>query len=88
MLAFMSQGHLPNQGKHGPEVAKAARFLMAAQREGYIVGARGGSMYCHGMATLALSELWGQTGDDELKPYVVKAIRLIESPDSRGRLAL
>src|SRR5689334_1090159 len=28
MLAFMSQGHLPNQGEYGPEVAKAARFLI------------------------------------------------------------
>src|SRR6478672_3481154 len=65
MLAFMSQGHLPNQGQYGPEVAKAARFLAAAQRksDGYIVGSRGGNMYCHCMATLALCELFGQTGD-------------------------
>ena len=72
MLAFMSQGHLPNQGKYGPEVAKAARFLMAspAPTDGYLVGARGGNMYCHAMATLALAELWGQTGDDEIKPVV------------------
>lgn len=78
MLAFMSQGHLPNQGKYGPEVAKAARFLMAAQRaDGYLVGARGGNMYCHAMATLALAELYGQTGDDDLKPVVEKAVKLI-----------
>src|SRR5262245_25803455 len=62
LLAFMSQGHLPNQGLYGPEVSKAARFLMAAARDdGYVIGARGGNMYCHGMATLALAELWGQT---------------------------
>ncbi len=79
MLAFMSQGHLPNQGQYGPEVAKAARFLMASQREidGYLVGARGGNMYCHAMATLALAELYGQTGDDTLKPAVKKAADLI-----------
>jgi prenyltransferase beta subunit len=79
MLAFMSQGHLPNQGTYGPEVSKAARFLTAAQRksDGYIVGARGGNMYCHAMATLALCELWGQTGDDELKPVVAKAVDLL-----------
>jgi squalene cyclase len=78
LLSFMSQGHLPNQGLYGPEVAKGARFLMAAQRDdGYLVGARGGNMYCHGMATLALSELWGQTGSDDLKPVVKKAIDLI-----------
>lgn len=78
MLAFMSQGHLPNQGQYGPEVAKAARFLMAAQREdGYLIGARGGNMYCHAMATLALAELYGQTSDDTLKPVVEKAVNLI-----------
>src|ERR1700677_2419571 len=39
MMAFMSQGHLPNQGLYGPEVAKAARFLSKTQREdGYLVG--------------------------------------------------
>jgi hypothetical protein len=79
MLAFMSQGHVPGQGHYGPEVAKAARFLMASARpgDGYLVGARGGNMYCHAMATLALAELWGQTGDDEIKPVVQKATDLI-----------
>ena len=78
MLAFMSQGHLPNQGTYGPEVSKASKFMIAAQRaDGYIVGSRGGNMYCHCMATLALCELFGQTGDDELKPVVEKAVDLI-----------
>ena len=87
MLAFMSQGHLPNQGEYGPEVAKAARFLMASQRlkkvgdtyegDGYLVGARGGNMYAHAMATLALAELYGQTGGDDLKIPVEYATKLI-----------
>jgi hypothetical protein len=79
MLAFMAQGHLPSQGLYGPEVAKAARFLIASSRaeDGYLIGSRGGNMYCHGMATLALSELWGQTGDDEIKPVLEKAVKLI-----------
>src|SRR6202050_3601711 len=86
MLAFMSQGHLPNQGQYGPEVAKAARFLVASQREndGYLVGARGGNMYCHAMATLALAELYGQTGDETLKPAVKKATDLIIKSQSPG----
>ena len=81
MLAFMSQGHVPGQGHYGPEVARAAKFLMASARasDGYLIGARGGNMYCHAMATLALSELWGQTGDDDLKPVVEKAVKLIVS---------
>ncbi len=89
MLAFMSQGHLPNQGQYGPEVAKAARFLVASQRDdGYMVGARGGNMYCHAMATLALAELYGQTGDETLKAHVKKAADLIikcQSPNGGWR---
>ncbi|MCI0657725.1 MAG: terpene cyclase/mutase family protein [Acidobacteria bacterium] len=79
LLAFLSQGHLPGQGLYGPEVAKGARFLVAASRpsDGYLIGSRGGNMYCHGMATLALSELWGMTGDDEIRPVLEKAVDLI-----------
>ena len=79
LLAFLSQGHLPNQGQYGGEVAKGMRFLLASQREedGYLVGARGGNMYCHGMATLALAELWGSTGEDTIKPVLKKAVELI-----------
>src|SRR5215467_3869342 len=69
LLAFMAQGHLPNQGQYGPEVAKGCRFLLSSARsDGYLIGSRHGNMYCHGMATLALAELWGMTGDDEIKP--------------------
>jgi prenyltransferase beta subunit len=75
----MSQGHLPNQGQYSAEVAKGMRFLIASQRpeDGYLIGARGGNMYCHGMATLALAELWGSTGDDAIKPVLKKAVDLI-----------
>jgi hypothetical protein len=90
LMAFMSQGHVPNQGKYGPEVAKGCRFLMASQREdGYLVSPQGlSNMYCHGMAALALSQLWGMTGDDELKKCLEKAIKLIvkcQSPDGGWR---
>ena len=78
LLAFMSQGHLPSQGLYGPEVARGCRFLLASSRaDGYLVGARGGNMYCHAMATLALAELWGMTGDEEIKPVLKKAVELI-----------
>jgi squalene cyclase len=77
LLAFLSQGHLPGQGLYGPEVSRGARFLLASARsDGYLVGSRGGNMYCHGMATLALAELWGMTGDDEVKPVLEKAVDL------------
>jgi prenyltransferase beta subunit len=79
LLAFMSQGNLPGQGRYGPEVAKGVRFLLASARpaDGYLVGARGGNMYCHGMATLTLAELWGQTGDKKVEQALKRAIKLI-----------
>lgn len=78
LLAFLSQGHLPNQGTYGPEVAKGCRFLLASARDdGYLTGTRGGNMYCHAMATLALAEMWGMTGDKDIKPVLTKAVNLI-----------
>jgi squalene cyclase len=89
LLAFLAQGHVPNQGKYGPEVTKAYRFLLASARDdGYIVGTRGGNMYCHAMATLALAELWGMTGDNDIKPVLKKAVDLIvgcQSPEGGWR---
>lgn len=79
LLAYMGNGHVPNQGAYGPEVAKGVRYLLAAaQDNGYVVHpSSGGNMYCHGMATLALSQVWGMTGDEEVKKVLKKAIDLI-----------
>jgi hypothetical protein len=78
LMAFMSQGHVPNEGKYGPEVAKGLRFILAnAAESGYLAGPGGqGNMYCHGMATLALSQLFGMTGDEEVKKVLKKAVDL------------
>jgi hypothetical protein len=89
LLAFLAQGHLPGEGLYGPEVAKAYRFLLASARDdGYLIGSRGGNMYCHAMATLALAELWGMTGETDVKPVLKKAIDLIigaQSPEGGWR---
>ncbi len=90
LLAFMSQGHLPNQGQFGPEVSKGARFLISCSRpnDGYLVGGQGGNMYCHAMATLALAELWGSTNNEDIKPVLKKAVDLIikcQSPEGGWR---
>ncbi len=79
LLAFMSQGNLPQKGQYAPEVTKGVNFLIASQRDdGYVVGSSGGNMYCHGMATLALAELCGSTGDNKVKAALTKAVNLIE----------
>jgi hypothetical protein len=86
LLAFLAQGHLPNQGPYAKEVAKGTRFLLSCARaDGYLIGTRGGNMYCHGMATLALAELWGMTGDKDVKPVLKKAVELIVKSQTRDR---
>lgn len=91
MMAFMSQGNLPGRGQYGPEVAKGGRFLISCSRpeDGYLVGGRGGNMYCHAMATLALAELWGSNNNnEEIKPVLKKAVDLIikcQSPEGGWR---
>jgi hypothetical protein len=78
LLAFMANGHVPNQGDFGKVVQKGVAHLLATAREdGYLVGARGGNMYCHGMAALALTQVYGMTGDEEVKKVTKKAIDLI-----------
>ena len=47
------------------------------REDGYLVGTRGGNMYSHAMATLALAEMWGMTGDKDIKPVLTKAVNLI-----------
>jgi len=87
LMAFMSQGHVPNEGKYGPEVAKGLRYLLAnADDKGYLAGPGGlGNMYCHGMATLALSQLFGMTGDEATGVRVVRAF--VREPEEVVRFA-
>lgn len=78
LLAFMANGHVPNQGDYGKVVAAGVHNLLSTAREdGYMVGSRGGNMYCHGIATLALTQVYGMTGDEEVKKVTKKAIDLI-----------
>lgn len=79
LLAFMANGHVPNQGNYGPEVSKGIRYLLSCSRDsdGYLLGPSGGNMYCHGMAALALTQAFGMTGDEDVKKVLKKAIELI-----------
>ena len=80
-IALMSQGHLPGTGEYGVQCAKALKFILDnAQPDGLLwqqwMGGHG-PMYFHGLATLALAEAWGQTGDKRIRETLRKAIDLI-----------
>lgn len=79
-IAFMADGNLPGRGKYGDNVRKAVEFICRNQQESglFTTSASQGEMYSHGFATLFIGEVYGMTGDDEIKENLQKAVRLIE----------
>jgi len=72
-MAFMSQGQFPGFGPYGKQLDRAKEFLLKkaqAGNDGYL----GAVMYEHGLATLALSEMWGMTRDRNDDEAIQKAL--------------
>jgi hypothetical protein len=79
LIAFMAAGNLPDQGDYGKEVKAGMEYLLdSIEPDGEYRGADGGRyMYSHGIATIALSELYGQTQHPAMRTKLERAIRLI-----------
>lgn len=78
MIAFMLNGHAANRKPpYGETLSRAVDALLnepKSQESGYM----GSNMYAHGLATLALSETWGQTDkDDKIQERLKAAVRVI-----------
>src|SRR3954464_6984935 len=84
-LAFMAAGNLPGRGKYGDNVQKALDFVIANTQESGLIASDNshGSMYGHGFATLFLGEVYGMTGDEDVKEKLQKAVRLIQKTQNR-----
>jgi hypothetical protein len=77
LLAMLSAGHTHQQGAYKSAVSEALNFLLRSQApEGHLGGAAGNyaRMYCHGIATLAVSEALAMSGDRRLQPYLGQAV--------------
>ncbi len=86
-IAFMAAGHVPGEGPYGHVTAKATQYLLNnIQSNGlvYIPESGGAPMYNHGLATLALAEIWGMTGDPRVRNAVQKAVDLICSSQNQA----
>jgi hypothetical protein len=79
LIAFMASGQLPGEGEYGQTCTRAVSFLLDCVRpDGYIAAPTGESnMYNHGIATIALGEVYGQTRDPSLRPKLERAVKLI-----------
>ncbi len=77
LLAFLGAGHTHRSGDYPDVVASGLEFLLAAQAENGNLGGQArmfAHMYCHGMATFALSEAYAMTHDEELEMPVRRAV--------------
>ncbi len=79
VIAFMASGQLPGEGEYGQTCARGVNFLLDCVRpDGYIAAPTGESnMYNHGIATIALGEVYGQTRDPGLRSKLQRAVKLI-----------
>lgn len=77
VLAFLGAGSTHREGVHAAEVARAIEFLIARQKpDGSLAGDAEffAALYCHGMATIALGEACGMTGDERLREPLARAV--------------
>ena len=79
-LAFMQAGNLPGRGKYGKEVQRCLDYVLACCQQTGLVCAdiSQGPMYGHGFATVFLGEVYGMTGNEEVKEKLQKAVTLIQ----------
>ena len=73
LMAFMSKAEFPGAGPNGAALNKAKDWLLTQAKDapdGYL----GSTMYEHGLAILALTEMWGMTQDPEDEDAMQKAI--------------
>lgn len=79
LMAFMVKGHFPGFGRYGAALDRAKSYLLIKAKES--PSGVMGSMYEHGMFTLAMSELWGMTHDvddnKEIQAALEKAVQVI-----------
>ncbi|MBI2194002.1 MAG: terpene cyclase/mutase family protein [Planctomycetes bacterium] len=61
LIAFLSGGHLPEEGTYASRVSEGITFLLqSTQRDGYITS-EDSNMYGHGFATLCFAEVYGMS---------------------------
>ena len=81
VMAFLSAGHVPGEGKYGKNIEQGVRWILSMQQPNGLLANDGGhEMYHHGIATLMLAEVCGMVDKDlgkEVKRAVEKAVALI-----------
>jgi hypothetical protein len=81
VMAFLSAGHVPGEGKYGKTIEGGVRWVLSMQKPNGLLANDGGhEMYHHGIATLMLAEVCGMVEKDlrkEVRRAVEKAVAVI-----------
>jgi hypothetical protein len=81
IMAFLSAGHVPGEGKYGPVIEKGIRRVLKFQQpNGLIASENSQEMYHHGISTLMLAEVAGMTDGplgDEVRAALERAVAII-----------
>jgi hypothetical protein len=91
VMAFLSAGHVPGEGRYGETVEKGVRYVLTIQKpNGLIASEAGHEMYHHGICTLMLAEVAGMTDGQlsrDIRAAVTRAVALIlkAQRDGNGR---
>lgn len=75
LMAFMVKGQFPERPPNGTSLTRAVDFLV--QSAGKTNGYMGASMYEHGLATLALSEVSGMVNREDVHDTLKQAVVVI-----------
>jgi len=79
LLAFMAAGNLPTEGEYAKNVSLGTQFLLdSIQPDGLFRNGGGGQyMYNHGIATVALAELYGESHSPAMRNKLQEAVDVI-----------
>ena len=78
LLPFLAARQTYEQGEHRLVVAKGLRYLVKRMKRDGSLRETGGSMYSHGIATLALCEAYALSKDERLAAPAAAALKHIE----------
>ncbi len=89
VMAFLSAGHVPGEGRYGDVIEKGVRKILRTQQpSGLIAGEGGHEMYHHGIATLMLAEVAGMTDGplgEEVRAGLERAVAVVLKAQRGGR---
>ena len=79
MMAFLANGNLPDAGPYAKQVKNGLQFLLdSVQSDGtFREGARAQYMYSHGLGTMVLAEVYGETQSPLIRPKLEHTVLLI-----------